>query len=84
MVFADSGYRDAQKRDEEQEQQLDVDWQIPTMPRKRKMLKKIQLNHALRDKLEKVKASIRAKVEHPFRLIKCQFGQRKVRYQGLA
>jgi IS5 family transposase len=38
----------------------------------------------LRDKLEKLKASIRAKVEHPFRVIKCQFGQRKTRYRGLA
>jgi IS5 family transposase len=28
-------------------------------------------------------SSIRAKVEHPFRVIKCQFGYRKVRYKGL-
>jgi IS5 family transposase len=35
------------------------------------------------DKLEKIKASIRAKVEHPFRVIKCQFGYRKTRYRGL-
>jgi IS5 family transposase len=34
--------------------------------------------------LEKTKASIRAKVEHPFRVIKCQFGHRKTRYRGLA
>ena len=32
----------------------------------------------------KVKASVRAKVEHPFRVIKCQFGFTKVRYKGLA
>lgn len=36
------------------------------------------------DKLEHVKASIRAKVEHPFRVIKRQFGHVKVRYRGLA
>jgi len=30
------------------------------------------------------KASIRAKVEHPFRVIKRQFGHVKVRYRGLA
>lgn len=30
-----------------------------------------------------LKASIRAKVEHPFRVIKCQFGFTKVRYRGL-
>jgi IS5 family transposase len=35
------------------------------------------------DKLEKIKASIRAKVKHPFRVIKCQFGYRKTRYRGL-
>ena len=38
---------------------------------------------ALIDKAEKIKASIRAKVEHPFRVIKRQFGFVKVRYRGL-
>ena len=38
---------------------------------------------ALTDLLEKIKAGIRAKVEHPFRVIKCQFGYGKVRYRGL-
>ena len=33
---------------------------------------------------EHVKARIRAKVEHPFRVIKRQFGHVKVRYRGLA
>ena len=34
--------------------------------------------------LEKTKAQIRARVEHPFRVIKRQFGHVKVRYRGLA
>ncbi|WP_035478405.1 transposase, partial [Aliagarivorans taiwanensis] len=34
-------------------------------------------------KTEFLKASIRAKVEHPFRIIKCQFGFVKARYKGL-
>ena len=38
---------------------------------------------ALIDKIEKIKAGIRAKVEHPFRVIKRQFGYVKVRYSGL-
>ena len=38
---------------------------------------------ALIDQVEKIKASIRAKVEHPFRVIKRQFGFIKVRYRGL-
>ena len=36
---------------------------------------------ALLDQAEKLKASIRAKVEHPFRVIKRQFGFVKVRYR---
>ena len=35
-------------------------------------------------KAEKIKASVRAKVEHPFRYIKQVFGYNKVRYRGLA
>ena len=37
---------------------------------------------ALIEQVEKIKASIRAKVEHPFRVIKRQFGYTKVRYRG--
>jgi IS5 family transposase len=36
------------------------------------------------ERMEKMKTSIRAKVEHPFRVIKQQFGFSKVRYRGLA
>ena len=39
---------------------------------------------AILDQLEQAKARIRAKVEHPFRVIKRQFGHVKVRYRGLA
>jgi IS5 family transposase len=35
------------------------------------------------DKVEKIKAGVRAKVEHPFRVIKRQFGFVKVSYRGL-
>ena len=38
---------------------------------------------ALMDKIEKCKASIRAKAEHPFRVVKRQFEFVKVRYRGL-
>lgn len=38
--------------------------------------------HQPLEKAEKLKASIRAKVDHPFRLIKQQFGYAKVRYRG--
>ena len=84
VVFADSGYRGVEKRQEIQNKHADVDWQIAMMPGRRKALNKIKPSHALWDKLEKLKASVRAKVEHPFRVIKCQFGHRKTRYRGLA
>jgi IS5 family transposase len=35
------------------------------------------------DEVERIKANIRNKVEHPFRVIKRQFGFVKVRYRGL-
>ncbi len=33
--------------------------------------------------LNRMLASLRAKVEHPFRIVKRQFGYTKVRYRGL-
>ena len=35
------------------------------------------------EKIEKAKASIRSKVEHPFHVVKNLFGHRKARYRGL-
>lgn len=35
------------------------------------------------EKLEHLKASVRAKVEHPFHVVKNLFGHRKTRYRGL-
>ena len=84
VVFADSGYRGVEKRQEIQDKHAAVDWQIAMMPGKRKTLDKTRISNALTDQLEKLKAGIRAKVEHPFRVIKCQFGHRKTRYRGLA
>jgi IS5 family transposase len=83
VVFADSGYRDIIKRLEIQAQHPGVDWQEAVMPGKRRALNKGKTLGALIDKLEKIKACIRAKVEHSFRFIKYQFGYRKTRYRGL-
>ena len=38
----------------------------------------------LEEGIERLKASIRAKVEHPFHIIKNLLGLKKVRYRGLA
>ena len=53
-------------------------------PGKRRALDKSCPWGKLPDKAKQLKASVRAKVEHPFRVIKCQFGFNKVRYKELA
>ncbi len=83
-VFADSGYRGVDKREEIQARHPGVSWHIAMMPGKRRALKKDTPMGALLEQLEQIKASIRAKVEHPFRVIKRQFGYAKVKYRGLA
>ena len=61
-----------------------VRWNIAMRPGKRRDLDKSRLVDELTEQLERLKASIRAKVEHPCRVIKRQFGYVKVRYRGLA
>jgi len=61
-----------------------VTWHIAMRPGKRRALDKENSPvDALIDQVEKIKASIRAKAERPFRVIKRQFGYVKVRYLGL-
>lgn len=83
-VFADSGYRGVEKREEIQAKHPEVKWHIAMMPGKRKAMDKSTPMGSILERLEKTKASIRAKVEHPFRVIKRQFGYVKVKYRGLA
>ena len=80
VVFADAGYQGAAKRPEA----TGVEWLVAMRPGKRRALDKNSPWGSLLDKAEQMKASVRAKVEHPFRVIKCQFGFTKVRYKGLA
>lgn len=61
-----------------------VAWHGAMRPGERRMLAMSRGSHQLVEPIEKIKAGIRAKVEHPFRVIKCQFGFVKVRYRGLA
>jgi len=79
VVFADAGYQGAEKRAEA----TGVKWQVAMRPGKRRALADGGWG-ALLEQAEKLKASVRAKVEHPFRVIKRQFGHIKVRYRGLA
>jgi IS5 family transposase len=79
-AFGDAGYQGADKRPDARK---DVNWHIAMRPGKRKALNKNDPIDALTDRIEKAKASIRAKVEHPFRVIKRQFGFMRMRYRGL-
>ena len=81
QAWGDAGYQGASKRPDAKD---GVSWNIAMRPGKRKLLDKTRLVDELTDQLERLKASIRAKVEHPFRVIKRQFGHVKVRYRGLA
>lgn len=79
-VFADAGYQGAHKRADARD---GVNWHVAMRPGKRAALDRTRRSHELIDELERLKASMRAKVEHPFRVIKRQFGHVKVRYRGL-
>ena len=78
QVWGDAGYMGVQKRAENLE--LAVDWQVAIRPGQRRKLEPGSLAACA----ERVKASIRAKVEHPFLDVKGGFGYGKVRYRGLA
>ena len=60
-----------------------MNWNVAMRPGKRAALDKTKRVDQLINQAERLKASIRAKVEHPFRVIKRQFGHVKVRYRGL-
>ncbi|RBH44027.1 IS5 family transposase, partial [Xanthomonas oryzae pv. oryzae] len=80
-VCGDSGYTGLEKR-EEMKRKRTLRYLIAEKPSKLKQIKsKRELKLAKR--WEHTKASLRAKVEHPFRVIKRQFGYVKVRYRGL-
>lgn len=81
IVYGDAGYQGVQKRDGADP---DVTWQVAMRPGKRKSLKHAGQFGELLNKAEKLKAGMRAKVEHPFRVIKRQFGYVQVRYKGLS
>ena len=78
QVWGDAGYQGVDKRPENRD--LEVEWQVAMRLGQRRKLK-VGSDDAAR---EKRKASVRAKVEHPFLYVKRRFGYTKVRYRGLA
>ena len=79
-AFGDAGYQGAHKR---ANASPNVTWHVAMRPGKRAALDKSRPLGAMINEVERIKASIRAKVEHPFRVVKRQFGFMKVRYRGL-
>ncbi len=80
VAYGDAGYQGVEKRPDAK---TGVAWHIAMRPGKRRALDKENEADALIDQAEKFKAGVRSKVEHPFRVIKRQFGFVKVRYRGL-
>jgi IS5 family transposase len=75
-VFGDKGYASDQTK--RAARQAGVYWAVLDKAKRNRKLSGSQR------KRNKKHASVRAKVEHVFRIVKCQFGYRKTRYKGLA
>jgi transposase, IS5 family len=78
-VYADAGYQGIEKRC----QANPVRWHVAMRPGKRRQLDQNNRLDAIYNQIERLKAGVRAKVEHPFRVLKQQFGYIKTRYRGL-
>lgn len=79
LAYGDAGYRGVHKRTEA----AGPLWHVAMRPGMRRKLNPFIQPEFIAEQLERAKASIRAKVEHPFRVLKRQFGYTKVRYRGL-
>lgn len=79
VVYADAGYTGADKR----VVRKNLQWQIAARPSRIRAMPEGRQKRAAQQ-AEHAKARIRAFVEHPFRVIKRQFGYTKVRFKGLA
>jgi len=80
VVYADAGYQGIEKREEMQGK--GIGFRVAMRPGKRRALPDTPEGR-LDDLVETAKAHIRAKGEHPFRVIKRQFGFQKTRFRGM-
>ena len=80
VVYADAGYQGIEKRPEMEGKT--TTFRIAMRPGKRRALPDTTEGR-LDDLVETAKAHIRAKGEHPFRVIKQQFGFKKTRLRGM-
>jgi transposase, IS5 family len=79
-VDADAGYLGAEKREELAKNPLT--WRIAMKRRQVKAIADAEFK-ALTERCERLKAQVRARVEHPVHILKNRFGYRKVRDKGL-
>jgi transposase, IS5 family len=83
VVYADAGYVGVEKRPEIVRAHGQVRFEVAAKRGKIKAMAEGALK-SLTLELEKLKAQVRARVEHPFHIIKNLFRHRKTRYRGLA
>ena len=83
VVYADAGYVGVEKRPEIVSGYAAVRFEVAARRGKIKAMTEGVIK-SLTLKLEKLKAQVRARVEHPFHIIKNLFRHRKTRYRGLA
>lgn len=81
IVFLDAGYTGVEKQKELKD--LAVEWVVAEKPSKIKQISEDRLLGRLLRQRETLKARIRARVEHPFHVVKNLFHFTKVRYKGL-
>lgn len=81
LALGDAGYRGVDRRPEHQGRA--VQWEVALRPGQRQALPKNRAGRQA-ERIEQLKARVRALVEHPFHWIKNIFGLKKVRYRGLA
>jgi len=82
-VYADAGYLGVERREEIATRRAGVTWYVAA---KRSHIRALDegLIKELTVQLERLKAQVRARVEHPFHVLKNLFRHRKTRYRGLA
>ena len=79
VALGDAGYQGVAKRPENQN--APVTWHVALRPGVRRALPDDALGR-LQQRIERVKASLRAKVEYPFHIVKNLFKYRKAGYRG--
>ncbi len=74
-AYGDAGYQGVEQRPEQA--RAEVAWRVAMRPGLRRLLEP----KSAEARAERAKASLRAKVEHPFLAVKRRFGYDKVRYR---